>query len=163
MNLSVGAGPEHDEGWTTLDINPESGADIIDDMSVLSTIPDLSCDQILACHSIEHVYHFQVLPTLELWFRKLKPGGKLTLYVPDVRKFWSLFLQGQMHPARLLAVTYGVQNEVNPWAVHKTALWPELLRETLKELGFIRPTLIRPRYDTEFAMTAIKPHNPPTT
>ena len=157
MNLSLGAGQDRQDGWTTLDVDPTSGADLIEDMTTLESIQDASCDQILSCHSLEHVYHFQVIPTLQLWFAKLKPGGKITFYLPDPRSFWSLFLQGQMHPARVLAVTYGVQNTQNPWDIHKTAFWPELLRETLKEIGFVRITDIKPRYDTEFGMTALKP------
>lgn len=157
MNLSLGSSHEREEGWTTLDVDPRSGADIIEDMTELKTIPDESCDEILACHSLEHVYHFQVIPTLELWYRKLKKGGKITLYLPDVMQFWSLFLAGKITHDRVLHVTYGVQDEVNSFAVHKTAFWPELLREALKEVGFIRMTDIRPRYDTEFGITAIKP------
>jgi hypothetical protein len=158
MKLNIGAGHEKMEGWKSLDINPASGADFIDDMTELTTIADGSCDEILSCHSLEHLYHFQVYPTLYLWMMKLRRGGKITLYLPDPRKFWMLFLRGEMEVHRLLAVTYGVQTEINPWEVHKTCFWPETLRQLMGEIGFIQITDIRPRYDTEFGMTALRPH-----
>lgn len=157
MKLNLGAGNSHLPGWTSVDADPNSGADIICDITDLDFIPDGSCQEILCCHALEHLYRPQVLPTLRLWFRKLHPGGKLTLYLPDVRTFWAKFLAGKMPEKRLLDVTYGVQGEANPFAVHKTAFWPERIRALLLGSGFQSSIVIKPRYDTEFGIAAIKP------
>jgi len=153
MKLNLGAGHVQLPGWTSVDVNPASGAQIIDDITVLQSIPDGSCDELLCCHALRP----QVLPTLRLWFKKLKPGGKLTLYIPDVRTFWNKFLHGEMPEKRLLDVTYGVQGGPNPWAVHKNAFWPERITMLLRGSGFQGITSIPPRYDTEFGVEAVKP------
>jgi hypothetical protein len=157
MKLNLGAGHERKLGWTSVDIDSSSGADILDDITILSGIPDGSCEEIRCCHVLEHLYRFQVLPALRLWFSKLKPGGKLTLYIPDVRKFWQKYLSGHMEEKRLFDVTYGVQGEKNPWELHKTAFWPERITLLLYGSGFRAIASIPPRFDTEFAITAVKP------
>ncbi|MCK4624307.1 MAG: hypothetical protein KAV00_03280 [Phycisphaerae bacterium] len=157
MKLNLGAGHSQLDGWTSVDIDPASGAQVIDDIAVLSSIPDGSCREIMCCHALEHIYRPQVLPTLRIWCTKLKPGGKLTLYLPDVRKFWQKYLSGHMGEKRLLDVTYGVQGGDNPWAVHKTAFWPERITMLLQGSGFQSVGPIPPRFDTEFGVTAVKP------
>ena len=157
MKLNLGSGSSKIEGYTSVDINPKSGADIIDDIATLCTIPDGSCDEILCSHALEHLYRPQILGTLRIWCAKLKPGGRLTLYLPDVRTFWTKFLAGQMPEKRLLDVTYGVQSGENPWAVHKTAFWPERITMLLRGSGFQSIAAIPQRYDTEFGITAVKP------
>lgn len=160
MKLDIGAGTEREPGWTTLDVNPKSGADLIDDATVLATIPDQSCEHIRAVHMIEHLYHFQVLPTLALWHRKLKSGGRLTLYIPDVRTEMERFLLRDTHAERFFNIVYGKQWSNDPAAIHKTAFWPERIEELLLCAHFDHVQAIPPRYDTEFAVTA---HRPLTT
>jgi predicted SAM-dependent methyltransferase len=157
MKLDLGAGLEKQEGWTTLDINPDSGADLIEDATCLGSIPSGSCSHIRAVHLIEHLYHFQVAPTLQLWFSKLDSGGVLTLYIPDVRTEMERFLLQDRNPDRFFAIVYGKQWSPDPHAVHKTAFWPERIQELLTQAGFRHIRRIPPRYDTEFGITARKP------
>lgn len=157
MKLDLGAGLEKEHGWTTLDLNPHTGADIIEDATSLLSIPDGSCTEIRAVHLIEHLYHFQVIPALQLWNRKLASGGLLTLYIPDVRTEIERFLLHDTNPDRFFAILYGKQWSPDPHAIHKTAFWPERIEELLILTRFDCIHHIPPRYDTEFGITARKP------
>lgn len=159
MKLDLGAGLEKEEGWTTLDLNPDTHADLIEDATSLLSIPDRSCTELRAVHLIEHLYHFQVVPTLELWLRKLAPGGILTLYIPDVRTEMERFLLQDTNPDRFFAIMYGKQWSPDPHAIHKTAFWPERIEDLLYQAGFHDVVFLNPRYDTEFGVRARKPDN----
>lgn len=160
MKLDIGAGLDRNSDWTTLDIDPKANPDLLDDATILGTIPDQSCDEIRAVHLIEHLYHFQVPPTLRLWFRKLKPQGILTLYIPDVWTEMERFLLYDDNPDRFFAIVYGKQWSENPAALHKTAFWPERIQDLLIEAGFCDIRSLHPRYDTEFAIRAKTPTKP---
>lgn len=157
MKLDLGAGLEKEPGWTTVDLNPDTVPDILEDATSLVSIPDGSCTEIRAVHLIEHLYHFQVVPALELWHRKLKSGGLLTLYIPDVRTEMERFLLTDTNPDRFFAIVYGKQWSPDPHATHKTAFWFERIEELLTEARFDQVKTIPPRYDTEFGVSARKP------
>ncbi len=57
--------------------------DIIDDGTVLGTIPDGTYDYLIAAHVIEHLPN--PIAAIENWCRVLKPGGLIYLIVPDKR------------------------------------------------------------------------------
>lgn len=156
MKLDIGAGCDREDGWVSLDINPEAAPDVVDDATKLESIPDDSCEQIRAIHLIEHLYHFQVAPTLELWFRKLSPGGILTLYIPDIFTEMERFLLRDDHPDRFFAIVYGKQWSEDPAAIHKTAFWPDRIVQLLRDAGFQKIRSTPPRYDTEFAVIGEK-------
>ena len=157
MKLDLGAGSTKEPGWTTIDLDPKTKPDTLGDITHLTTIPDNSCEAIRCIHSLEHVYEPLILPTLKLWYLKLKPNGLLILYLPDVRKDWKRFLTTNQGEERLLTITYGKQYNSNPLAVHKTAFWPERIRCLLLAAGFSSTSPLPPRYDTEFGIQAIKP------
>jgi len=159
MKLDLGAGSTRETAWTTLDIDPQSKADIIADATKLAPIPDASCDHIRAAHLLEHLYHFQIADTLELWLSKLKPGGLLTLYIPDIFTEMERFLLRDDHPQRFFAIVYGQQWTENPAAIHKTGFWPERIEELLFAAGFHQVQAAPARFDTEFAITARRPAN----
>ena len=53
----------------------------------LDAFPDASLDFVFSSHCLEHLRHWD--EALRLWIRKLKPGGRLFLYLPhESMKLW---------------------------------------------------------------------------
>ena len=85
MKLDIGSEGESSlgEGWYGVDpFLP--GAMYPYYMDNLHGIDDNTVDEIYACHSLEHISRHKVVPTLKEWHRVLKPGGKVTVIVPEM-------------------------------------------------------------------------------
>lgn len=91
MKLHIGCGSVIIPGWVNLDIQENPGVDLVDDATVLQTVPDESCSVIYASHVLEHFGRNQVSEILNLWCRKLKKGGTLRLAVPDFAKVTEVY------------------------------------------------------------------------
>jgi SAM-dependent methyltransferase len=57
---------------------------VIDDSATLTTVPDASVDFLVANHVLEHME--DPIATLRTWLRVVRPGGVLSLAVPDKRR-----------------------------------------------------------------------------
>jgi predicted O-linked N-acetylglucosamine transferase (SPINDLY family) len=64
----------------------------------LSLFADNSADEIRASHCLEHFSHRQVPHVLAEWVRVLKPGGVLSIAVPDFAKIAANYLEGASQP-----------------------------------------------------------------
>lgn len=93
LNLGVGPMPIHPqhlqvmdnlEEWTLVDKFVQDPNIKNWDAEKLDEVPDGSVDTIYTSHLLEHISHTQLVPVLEVWYRKLKPGGKLIINVPDM-------------------------------------------------------------------------------
>lgn len=82
LRLNLGCGPEHLKGWVNIDSNPEERPDLVADVTDLSMFADDSVDEIYASHILEHID--VRVPALAEWARVLRPGGVITVVVPDV-------------------------------------------------------------------------------
>jgi hypothetical protein len=93
MWINLGCSDRKLPGFLNVDIRPESGADIIDDVTKLESIKDESVDLIYACHLAEHIPRKEVIPTFKLWYSKLRLGGILRLAVPDIDAVCKLYME----------------------------------------------------------------------
>lgn len=59
-----------------------SGSDVKTEATDLSLFSSQSCDCIFSSHLLEHIEYEKVPDTLKEWFRVLKRGGHLCLYLP---------------------------------------------------------------------------------
>jgi 2-polyprenyl-3-methyl-5-hydroxy-6-metoxy-1,4-benzoquinol methylase len=96
LNLGVGPGRIHQqhldimlpiapiEKWTLVDKFVIQDGIENWDAEVLDEVPNGSVDVIYTSHLLEHISHRNLVPVLEMWFDKLKPGGRLIINVPDM-------------------------------------------------------------------------------
>ena len=85
MKIELGCGRHHEHGWTTVDISPYVGADVVADMvEYVRTLDEDSVDVFRAIHSIEHLTEAQVPGLLEEVRRALVPGGRFVIETPDL-------------------------------------------------------------------------------
>jgi len=83
--LEIGSGHRPQPGYEHLDI--DATCPDLEFVGPMDDIPvdDETFDELLSIHSIEHTSWRNVLPTLQEWFRVLKPGGRLEFHTPNLR------------------------------------------------------------------------------
>ena len=80
IRIDVGCGKNKQEGYTGVDIDPDSGADII--ASALSMpFSDESVDEIFCRHLVEHFIPDEAKIFFAEIYRVLKKGGRATLKI----------------------------------------------------------------------------------
>lgn len=95
IKLELGAGRRQGmEEWVSLDLN--GGADIQHDLTQPLPFPNECVDRIYSSHVLEHfTYPSPMLDLLRECHRVLKPGGALTMAVPNAR----IYLEAYFNPA----------------------------------------------------------------
>lgn len=84
--LEIGPGLTRLNGFETLNIIDGKAVDYIADISQKLPFPDNSFDLIYASHVIEHVPWFLQKQLFSEFYRILKPGGKIEIWVPNFKK-----------------------------------------------------------------------------
>ena len=140
LKLDLGGTPTARQGYIGVDIR--SGvSQICADMRKLP-FPDSCADAIYASHCLEHIYPEEVITTLTDWYRIMKPGGLLEIYVPDprfvtqgiddqIRKNENVRDKSLKEVAGLL-----IGHGTNPYDYHYIAFDNKLLNDSVEEAGF---------------------------
>jgi SAM-dependent methyltransferase len=82
--LDVGAGYWPLPGSTPLDIELGEGT-----VNRIEDFPDDSQDYVFSSHCLEHILHWE--KELDIWIRRIRPGGILFLYLPHPScKIWHM-------------------------------------------------------------------------
>ena len=96
LNVGVGPLPIHPQHvtimesyapmdkWTLADLYVTDPGFKQWDATKLDEVPDGTVDVFYASHLLEHIPHTELVDVLNLWFRKIKPGGTLIINVPDM-------------------------------------------------------------------------------
>jgi predicted SAM-dependent methyltransferase len=155
LRLNVGAGKTPLDGYVSVDKYVGDGVKA--DMGDLP-YPDGAVDAIFCAHALEHVPFGDTDGVLAEFLRVLRPGGELTVVVPNmewVAGVWSH--DGDRRYA--LQVAFGNQDHEGEF--HKTGWKPLWLYGDLQGAGFeVRRvmTLFTPEYSQESIIAdAVKP------
>jgi hypothetical protein len=84
VKLNIGAGGTKRPGFVSVDVRPDSGADIISTAWDLAGIADQTVEEIYSRHMLEHLDPDDARRALVKWLNVLKPGGVLNVIVPDL-------------------------------------------------------------------------------
>jgi predicted SAM-dependent methyltransferase len=87
-------------GWVNVDVSNE--ADLFWDLRYGIPFPDESVDRVYSSHLFEHLTYGQGQALLDECMRVLKPGGSISIVVPNARMFIEAYLSGQSLPAEYL-------------------------------------------------------------
>jgi len=104
IKLNLGCHKWKIQGWINLDTDEKMKPDVFMDVEKLD-YPDNSVDEIYAGHMLEHLTADS--NGLEEWRRVLKPGGKITITVPDTEKAFELYNRGELDYEFLIKVAFG--------------------------------------------------------
>ena len=116
------------------------------DAEVLSEVREEACDIIYSSHLLEHISHTKVPAMLNLWYRKIKHGGKLIINVPDLA--WVAgqilkyenggFLEGVFNTFEgdrgLQSIVYGTHSHEGEY--HKAGYTKSSITKLLSDAGF---------------------------
>jgi SAM-dependent methyltransferase len=131
LRLDIGSGRFPKKGFVTVD--RYEVADIEADMWEIP-LEDDSVEEISCSAAMEHIPFMKVAPTLKEFYRILRPGGRLTVEVPDhdyVAKYW---LNGQDR-GWALVMMYGIQT--HPGEFHRCCWNVQGLAGDLQFSGFV--------------------------
>jgi predicted SAM-dependent methyltransferase len=138
IKLNIGCGKDIREGYINIDIRSIPGA-VKGDVSRLD-FENNSVDEIVALDIIEHFKMSDVENVLNEWIRVLKPGGKIRIRTPDVKRICKLYYRKAKHKnmswQRLSAIIHGGQDY--PFNYHYITLSFEWLKEMLEKFGMVR-------------------------
>jgi len=141
VRLHLGCGPEHRAGWVNVDANPDTRPQVVSRAEHLPMFEDASVDEIEACHLFEHFCHHEALAALREWSRVLKPGGKLSLELPNLER--CIRTLGQVTDKKGvdlgLCGIFGYPPAIETdgvFQVHKWGWTPQSLGEAMKNAGF---------------------------
>jgi len=141
VRLHLGCGPEHRAGWVNVDANPDTRPQVVARAEHLPMFDDASVDEIEACHLFEHFCHHEALAALREWSRVLKPGGTLSLELPNLER--CIRTIGQVTDKKGvdlgLCGIFGYPPAIETdgvFQVHKWGWTPQTLSNALKQAGF---------------------------
>ncbi|MFH1081607.1 MAG: methyltransferase domain-containing protein [Pseudomonadota bacterium] len=138
-------------GFLNVDIRPLPHVDIVADVSKGLQFADHAVDEILSCGTLEHFYIPTVIEILKEMRRILKPGGRLTVGVPNMTAILDAFHRGEMDFQLFNQYIYGsVQEDGNPYNVHRSLWDADRMIQAMSKAGFIRVS--EEPYDLPFHM-----------
>jgi predicted O-linked N-acetylglucosamine transferase (SPINDLY family) len=127
IRLDLGAGKFSPPGFTPL--GHGHGSEIYP----LSLFADNSIEEIRASHCLEHFSHRQVPHVLAEWVRVLKPGGSLSIAVPDFAKIAANYLEGVAQPTE----GYVMGGQVNEDDFHRALFDRDRLTRLMVGAGLV--------------------------
>jgi len=123
LRLNIGCDRTEIAGFVGVDFNPDVDPDVLAEADHLPW-PDNSADEVYASHILEHLPYGN--EALQEWLRVLKPGGMLTVIVPDIN---GVYLMSKHHG------TWGPYNmPITEIYVNATAFGASLLSEIVPEM-----------------------------
>jgi ubiquinone/menaquinone biosynthesis C-methylase UbiE len=142
LRLNLGCGDDRREGYTNVDLRDDV-ADVVCDVRKLEHWADASVDEIVAEDLLEHFPASETTSILEEWARALKPGGTLTVKVPNMLALADA-ISAYTRAGKFGAVACLIRNVYGgrrwgpdgSWDEHKTGWVPAQLHDTLTLAGF---------------------------
>lgn len=141
VRLHLGAGPEKRDGWINVDINAGYAPEIVSEADRLPMLQDASVDEVEANHLFEHLHHSQAIAALREWRRVLRPGGRLSLELPNLAACFEIMGKATDHQGfdigtiGIFGWPPAIDQEGAP-QLHKWGWTPQTLASALQEAGF---------------------------
>lgn len=142
VRLNLGCGNDRRDGYVNVDLRDDV-ADMVCDVRKLEMWGDATVDEIVAEDLLEHFAETETNAILEEWARALRPGGTLTVKVPNMLALAdaiSAYTRAEKYGAVscLLRNVYG-GHRFGPdgaWDTHHTGWVPVQLHDVLTMAGF---------------------------
>ncbi|MCU0536479.1 MAG: methyltransferase domain-containing protein [Hydrococcus sp. Prado102] len=144
--LHLGCGSTKLEGWVNADFfagykfwkKYDNTPDWMLDLRFPLKCDDNVWDGVFSEHTLEHLHSFEVFNLLKELKRTMKPGAWIRITVPDLRKYVNYYC-GQQVNEEFLRWTSGCEaiGSLTQNYGHQSVWDSELLKQVLKEVGFI--------------------------
>ena len=115
----------------------------------LLPFPSNSLSKICACYVLQCLSQQEALRALKEWYRCLRPGGKLEIYVPDLDKIIRLYIS--TIDENLLQEIYGKQEHELDY--YQTGWTFQTLERLLSKVNFVRLGKLKPPEHRPYALS----------
>jgi len=151
--LEIGSGLNRIPGFETLNIIGIANVDYVLDASKKLPFQDCTFDLIYASHILEHIPWYKTREVLKEWFRILKSGGSLEIWVPDGLKICKILIESEKGSLKTIPdnwdllnkkkdpflwvngrLFYGARLDYPSW--HKALFTLKYLKRLLNDIGF---------------------------
>ncbi len=132
VRLHLGCGEKKFRGYVNIDTD---NSDLDCDVTKLPYEAN-SVDEIVGIHMLEHLFPHVAVEALKHWYGILKPGGKLILEMPDLKKVLEFFKDPKSSPQLTMQALYGGEMTGRIEDVHKFCWTFDTLEPHLKAAGF---------------------------
>ncbi len=105
--IELGSGPHGVPGFTHVDAVKVGNVDVELDVRHLPWLQDDLVDELYAAHVVEHISYTEVSTVLREWCRVLKPGGKITLKMPDLNFLCRAYVEGVHSTEETMVALFG--------------------------------------------------------
>lgn len=171
MKLNLGSSVVRVKDFMNVDIRKIEGVDIVDDVTMLSTIQDDTVEAIIAHNILEHIASDKTMATLALWFKKLKNGGWIQIGVPDGELIFNRHLKGivtrrayRSSPWKnVIHSIFGNINVLRAWHgedaekyMHHTLFCKSFLKECMELVGFKNIIQVRANHPDNITLRGTK-------
>lgn len=93
FKINLGSGRDYRDGWINVDAHYPGPINVNNDIVTLPSFRNGIAVEMLASHSLEHLGKQQGIRALKRWYQVLKPGGLLTIIVPNIPIFMKLWVE----------------------------------------------------------------------
>jgi len=143
--LHVGCGSAPLPEWlgcnteVRLDVDADLNPDIVANMTDIGDVGEFDC--VFCCHALEHLHLFDVYKAVSEFYRVLKSGGTLIVFVPDlegVSPTEDVLFESPAGPITGLDLMYGYNcvTQAKPYMRHLTGFVKSSLKKILQQAGF---------------------------
>ncbi len=129
IKLNLGCGDYPLEGFVNVDTLERFGDEHWDILN--PPYNNNSVDEIYAGHVIEHIFPDTVPRALHDWRLVLKPGGILTVVIPDFDKAFRLYQEGKIDLETLNGIIYGYNDSPDYSEWHKHLVSEQIAKKWL--------------------------------
>lgn len=152
--LEIGSGNKRIPNFETLDIIGGKNIDYVLDAGKTLPFKDNTFDLIYASHVLEHIPWYKTERVLNEWFRILKSGGILEIWVPDGLKIYKILKKAEKDSLKTIPdnwdllnqkrdpflwvngrLFYGARPDYPSW--HKAIFTPSYLKNLFDRIGLI--------------------------
>lgn len=154
LNLASGQRP-FKKPWVNIDIKDQGyPIDIITDIKELSMFEDNSVDIIVLHHVVEHIAIHELESYVSEWYRVLKKGGKMAVFVPNLKEINRAWQENRISTFIHNVNTYGAYqdsiHDLHKWGYDQTELVNRLScrNEQTGEIKFNWDRIQSPEYNS---------------
>lgn len=154
IRLNLGSGRDYRPGWYNIDHYFPGQIDVNNDIVTLPSFQANFADEMLSSHSLEHLGKHEAMEAVRRWLEVLKPGGKLTIIVPNIpvqmRVWLEAYEAGEPDVWGFRSQTiWGNQNSDGEF--HRYGYDIDSLYKLLEDAGFVDITIkLEPGKDLDF-------------
>ena len=144
LKLNLGSGQRNfQKPWINIDCRDQGyPVDILTDVKDLSMFADNSVDIIVAHHLLEHIDIGELEQYIAEWYRVLKSGGKLDIFVPHITKLFEAWknkkIDTYIRNVNIFGAYQGFSTDLHRWGYDE--------QELAERVSCINPETKEPKF-----------------